>query len=514
MKQIVTPQQMQEIDQKTIQDFHISGEMLMENAGRAAFDFIKISVPEFQNKKIFIFCGKGSNGGDGLVIARHLKERGSIPSVFMVGSLNESKTEIRIAYNKLTAVGIQPSFFSEFSEALFDGQPDLVIDALLGTGATGALQDPLVKVVERINTWKDLGSRVIAVDIPSGLNGENGKTENGAVRADTTVTIGLPKTGLLFGDGKRYTGHLHIADIGFPEKLLTGGDLQLVEKADVKRLLKPRRHDAYKYDFGKVLIIAGSKGMSGAAYLAAKSALRIGAGLVKVAMPASTIHVIENSLPEAMSAALEETEDKTLSVKAKDRLGECIDWCDVVAIGPGLSQHKETMALVGKICRKLNKPAVIDADAIIALAGEFKWIQNIESEIIFTPHVGEFSALTGISKDRILHDRIISTRNFSKQFNKTLLLKGCPTLIAGKGGKVFVTRTGNPGMATAGSGDVLTGVVVGLMAQGLTAEEAGFSGAFIHGLAGDWAASEKTELGLIASDIMDYLPAAVASIVR
>ncbi len=512
MKKIVTPQQMQEIDRKTIQDFRISGEILMENAGRAVFDFVKSSFTGFVNKKIFVFCGKGHNGGDGLVIARLLKESGASPTVFLLGSLNELKTDIRIPYNKLVAVGIHPNFFSEILEGSFGAVPDLVIDALLGTGAQGALQNPILKMVGQINTWKKLGVKVVAVDIPSGLNGESGKAETTAVLADDTITIGLPKTGLLFGDGKKYCGRLHVADIGFPEALAGGGDLMLVEKNDVKKLLKPRKQDAYKHDFGRVLIVAGSKGMSGAAYLAAKACLRIGAGLVKVAMPASAVHAVENLLPEAMTAGLDETEERTLSLSAKEKIGELIEWCDVLAIGPGLSQNKETASLIRKICKKLDKPAVIDADAIFALAGEIELIQNMESEIIFTPHAGEFAGFTGISKERIAHDRIISAGNFSRQTGKTLLLKGSPTMIAEKSGKIFVTHTGNPGMATAGSGDVLTGVIAGLMAQGLTTGEAGYGGAFIHGLAGDKAKTENTEMGLIASDIIDYLPRAIASV--
>lgn len=512
MKRIVTPAEMQEIDRRTIQEFKIAGEVLMENAGNAVFKTIEDTFDDLPQKNIFVFCGKGNNGGDGFVIARLLKENGADPKVFVIGNLDNIKMDARIHFNKLIAAGVEPVFISETFDLPQQG-PDLVIDALLGTGARGPLENELLKFVEEINRWREeCGSYVVAVDIPSGLNGETGRVENIAVKADVTVTMGLPKTGLLFGNGKQFTGRLHIADIGFPESQTLSDKFALVEKTDIRKLFKPRKYDAYKYDFGKILIIAGSKGMSGAAFLTAKAALRIGAGLVKVAIPKSVAHVIENTLPEAMTLRMEETQDGTFTLATKDSLLDYMSWADAVAIGPGISQQAETLELISELLKNLDRPAVVDADAIIALAGQFELIRSVPSEIVFTPHLGEFAAFTQTLKDKILLDRVSQLKFFSRKLNKTILLKGSPTVIAGPYEQVFVNSTGNPGMATAGSGDVLTGIIAGLLGQGLSSEQAAYAGAYVHGLAGDLAKNEKTEMGLIASDIIDFIPGALTSV--
>lgn len=513
MKTIVTPTEMQEIDRKTIRDFGVSGENLMERAGKAVFDLINSTLPDYRNQNVFIFCGKGNNGGDGFVIARYLREGGANPKIFVTGSLTDIKNDARIHFDKLNVAGAQPVFISEGYDFSHEC-PGIIIDAILGTGTRGSLDGELLEIVNRINTWRELqGSFVLSVDIPSGLNGETGLVENTAVHAHATVTMGLPKCGLLFGNGKLYTGNLHVADIGFPDELTRGDNFALIEKNDIKRLLKPRKHDAYKYDFGKVLIIAGSQGMSGAAFLTAKSALRMGAGLVKVAIPEGVAHVIENSLPEAMTLRMKETKKGSLAYRNKDRLLEYVDWADVVAIGPGISQNKETTRLILELVEKLKRPAVIDADAIVALTGKSTLISSVKSEFVFTPHIGEFAALSGVLKENVLADRVVHVKTFSRKLNKTILLKGSPTIIGASDGRLFVSNTGNPGMATAGSGDVLTGIIAGLLAQRLNAEEAACSGAYIHGLAGDMAKLRKTEIGLIASDIIDMIPVALQSVI-
>ncbi len=514
MKRIVTPTEMQEIDRRTIQDHKIPGELLMERAGQEVFRHLRESLSNLKDKVIYVFCGRGNNGGDGFVVARCLREHGAQPEVFVTGNLQDIKMDARIHFNKMIAAGIDPVFVSRQTEFDKDA-PDVIVDALLGTGSRGALEDDMLMLVCKINEWRQShGSYIVAIDIPSGLNGETGEYENAAVCANSTVTMGLPKTGLLFGKGRQYAGQLHIADLGFPKLLTEGGSCTLVERADIKRLLKPRRHDAYKYEFGKVLVVAGSRGMSGAAWLTGKSALRIGAGLVKVAMPAGVAHVLENSLPEAMTLHMEETPEGTLAYKNFERLSEYIQWADVVALGPGLSQNHETIELVKSLCKNLNRPAVIDADAIIALAGEFEMIAAATSDLVLTPHLGEFAAFSQVLKDKILTDRVSQVRSMSKKIKKCILFKGSPTLISGSSGHVYVCNKGNPGMATAGSGDVLTGAIVGLMAQGLAVEEAAYAGAYIHGMAGDMVSLSKTEMGLIASDIIEHIPEALKQIMN
>jgi len=514
MKRIVTPQEMQEIDRKTIESFGIPVETLMENAGRAVFECLIKAVPDFRQKTIFVLCGKGNNGGDGLVVARYLKEAGAVPIVYFMGSLQERKMDILIPFNKLVAVGIHPIFISPENFSAPEA-PDIVVDALLGTGTRGNLDLFICQLIELVNHWKIKShSMVVAVDNPSGLNVETGKPLNACICADLTVTIGLPKKGLIFGEGKNFTGKLEIVEIGFPNALVKPNDFVFIEADDVKELFKPRPFDAHKHQMGKVLVIAGSKTMTGAAFLTAKSALRIGAGLVKVATPECVAGAIQSSLPEAMTVGLPQTSSGALGLGAWDEMQKLIDWASVIAIGPGLSQSEETTELVRNICRALRKPAVIDADGIFALAGEFELISSMEADVILTPHAGEFAMLTGVQKEKLLNDKLSVVRSESKKLLKTILLKGAPTLIGAKSGKVYVSNTGNPGMATAGSGDVLTGIIAGLMAQGLSSEQAGYAGAFVHGLSGDLAKEDKTEMGLIAGDLIENLPRAIKLAIR
>jgi NAD(P)H-hydrate epimerase len=508
MKRIVTPAEMQEIDRKTIQEFAIPGETLMENAGKAVFEAIRSKFPGFKNMRIAVFCGKGNNGGDGLVVTRLLKMSGAMPRVFILGSIQNLRTDSLVQFNKMIAAGIQPEFIDEERYEKDDERPDLVIDALLGTGARGDLRGALYQIVRTINEWRTEGSHVLAIDVPSGLNGETGRPENMVVRAHATVTMGLPKTGLLFGDGKNYTGDLIVADLGFPAELTRGGDVQLIEAIDVRERLTERRHDAHKHMFGKVLIIGGSRGMTGAVALAARAAMRGGAGLVRVAAPPPVTDVVRVTVPEVMTADLDATPAGSIARSAMPKLAEQLEWSSVVAMGCGLSQNDETMAMVKEFVRTLNKPAVIDADAIIALAGEFELIQNIQTDVLFTPHAGEFAMLSGTIKEKLLADRPAYTRAAAKKLQKPILLKGSPTLVADPSGAIFVNPNGNPGMATGGSGDVLTGLIAALLGQGLMTVDAGFVGAYLHGLAGDLAAAEKSERGLTAGDLIDYLPRA------
>lgn len=329
-----------------------------------------------------------------------------------------------------------------------------------------------------------------------------------AVVADDTVTIGAPKTGLIFGSGKDYTGALHIADIGFPSILLETGKLRHIQSADVRSEFPSRRIDAQKYDFGKLLIMAGSRGMSGAALLCARAAMRSGVGLIRSAVPRSIAHVIEVGLPEAMTVSLEETTEGTMALSETNRLREQLEWCDAAVIGPGLSRNPETVKLIRRLIETNKKPLILDADGINAFEGESAVLHRLTADLIITPHSGELARLFALEKESVQKDRKAHLEIIKTSFGKTILLKGAPTLIAGHD-KIFVTNTGNPGMATAGSGDVLSGMIGALMTQGLDSEKSGYSAAFLHGSAGDLAARRKTQWGMIASDIVECLPEAI-----
>jgi NAD(P)H-hydrate epimerase len=426
-----------------------------------------------------------------------------------LGQIPDLKHDALLNFNRLVATGVPVQFLNQSSAELPEEAPDLIIDAILGTGTKGDLEGLINKIVHQINYWKmSFGSSIIAVDIPSGLNGETGYVGNTAVLADATITFGLPKQGLIFGEGKKYSGELIISDIGLPESLVTGGERLLIEREDIRVLFKPRNPNAYKYQYGKALVVAGSRVMSGAALLTASAVLRSGAGMLKVAIPEGIAHVIENRLPEAMTVALPQTTSGSLSSKAMDSMKELIDWCDVMAVGPGISRNEETQGFICELIRVAGKPAVIDADAIIALSGCKDDLRANDTPMVFTPHIGEFSVLAGIESSAVNDNRMFHLIQTVRKLRKTILLKGSPTFIAGPNSPLWISNHGNPGMATAGCGDVLTGIITGFMAQGLSCDEAAYAGAWIHGLAGDLAAKEKTQYGLIAGDLIDYLPAA------
>jgi ADP-dependent NAD(P)H-hydrate dehydratase / NAD(P)H-hydrate epimerase len=510
MKRIVSPHDMQDIDRKAIQNYGIPGEKLMDNAGRAVYEFIIQHYSGLLDQGIYVFCGKGNNGGDGFVIARYLIQHGYQPEIFVCASIPDIKYDSLLNFNRLVATGNTIHFIENNLSLIPQDAPALVIDALLGTGNKGDLSGSFYEIVTLINRWKkNYKTRVISVDIPSGLNGETGYAGNIAVEADVTITMGLPKKGLIFGNGKVSTGQLVIADIGIPEALCGGGDMALVEKPDITLLLKPRPQDTYKYNFGKVAVIAGSKGMSGAALLTAQAIMRSGAGMLKVGTPGSISHVIENQLPEALPVTLAETDAGTISLKALDKIIELLSWCDVLALGPGISRHEETQQVVEEIIKCFPKPAVIDADAIFALSQKIELIRNSPANLVFTPHLGEFSTLTGIPVATIKENKIEILQQHAKRFKQTILLKGSPTLVASHTGTIKVSNTGNPGMATAGSGDVLTGIAAGLIAQDIPPEQAAWAGAYIHGLCGDLAKQEFNELSLMAGDLIHFLPKAL-----
>lgn len=513
MKRIVSPHEMQEIDRKTIQSYGISGETLMEKAGRAVSDYIRQKYSQQLERRVYVFCGKGNNGGDGFVIARHLIQQGYTPLVFVCASIPDIRHDALLNFNRLVATGNEIHFVENNLSAIPKEPPALIVDALLGTGNKGDLSGSFLSIVNVINGWKkDHGSAVVSVDIPSGLNGETGYPGNTAVKADVTITFGLPKRGLIFGNGKTYAGQVITADIGIPDALIGGGEVLLIEKQDIAALLKPRPQDSYKYNFGKCAVIAGSRGMSGAALLTAHAAMRCGTGMLKVAVPQSIAHVIENGLPEALTVALPETSTGSIGLQAMDKIIELLSWCDMVALGPGLSRLEETQKVVEEIIKCSPKPVIIDADAIFALAQKTDIIRNAPSKLVFTPHIGELATLSGLQSSVIKENKINVLMQQSKKIRQTILLKGSPTLIASPSGAVKVTNTGNPGMATAGSGDVLTGMIAGLALQNIPLEQAAWAGAYLHGLCGDLAKNDLTEWSLIASDLIRFIPKALKTV--
>ncbi len=512
---VVTTQEMREIDRKTIASGVPSLE-LMENAGRSVARAIKSHYAPLRGKRVSIFCGKGNNGGDGLVVARLLvKERTRI-RVFLLARKEELKKDPKINLRRALKEGIETIEIDTSQRLKRFGQEikesDLIVDAILGTGIKGAAQGLEAQTIEFINT---LEKPVVSVDIPSGVEGSTGKVSGEAVRADLTITFGLPKIGLVVYPGAEYVGELEVACIGIPKKFLEDKRIKvnLITKEEVSSYLKPRRPDTHKGTYGHLFVIAGSIGMTGAATLASRGAslcfgaLRSGVGLVTLGIPESLNEIMEIKLTEGMTLPLPETKKKTLSLKGEKKIIEFSKKVDALALGPGLSTNKETQRLVRDLIRRISLPMVIDADALNALTGHLKILKNYPTKII-TPHPGEMARLIGKSIREVQENRIRIAGGFALEYKVIVVLKGARTVIADPEGDIYLNPTGNPGMASAGVGDVLTGMIGSFLAQGREPLEAAKTGVYLHGLAGDLACQEKGEESLIASDLLEKLPQA------
>jgi hydroxyethylthiazole kinase-like uncharacterized protein yjeF len=510
---VVTPQQMREIDARAIRKYKVPGLTLMENAARAlaekAQEILATSAPG-EDRSVCIICGPGNNGGDGLAAARLLKEQGCEVQVFLLGSLPQLKGDARTNAQKLKAVQITVNEIKNGQGlALLKktmGRSSLIIDAIFGTGFQGTANKLAGQVIEAINAS---GLPVLSADLPSGVNGETGQVPGPAIKAAATVTMGLLKTGLLFYPGKSLSGEITVADIGFPSKAIDEqkANISTIDAGTARALLPDRPPDAHKGSCGTVLVLAGSVGMTGAAGLASLSALRAGAGLVYLGIPESLNDIMEAKLTEVITKPLPETRTRTLSLHALDRIKALMAKADSIVIGPGLSTHPETVALVSAVIKNIKVPAVLDADALTALSNNAE-LPAAPARFVLTPHYGEMSRLTGKPVSEIKGDPIREATQISAKHKQTVVLKGAPTVVAEPGGRIWINTTGNSGMATAGSGDVLAGLIAGLLAQGLSPEKAAVLGVYLHGLAGDLAADQKTRHCMLAGDILDNIPQA------
>ncbi len=508
MEALVTVPEMRAVDKLSTTELNIPAILLMENAGLKTAQAIRREYGNLKNKHVCIICGKGNNGGDGFVVGRHLSRMGAEVEFFSTASLSELRDEaaanrkiaesLRLPIHDIHSIeDLKPAFI-----------PDFIVDALLGTGIRGEVTGLYRAIIDWMNAQT---VPIAAVDTPSGLNCETGEVAGAAVRAGLTVTMGNIKTGQIFYPARSYQNKLFVADLNAPPFLLEKVNTQkfLVTPEDIISFLPERPPDAYKNTFGKVLMIAGSTGLTGAATMASLSALRSGAGMVVLGIPERFNPVLEEKVTEVMTAPLPETEDGSIHSRAINHIDRWLQWSHVLALGPGLSTHPETQTFVRAFLGKVDKPIVIDADGINNLAGQFDLIRNYAADIVFTPHVGELSRLIGVSQKDILANRVAVLQEWAPKLKATILLKGAPTLIADRSGTVYFNPTGNAGMATAGSGDVLTGLIAGFLAQGLTGTQAAIAGAFVHGMAGDLARQQWGQRGMIAGDILKLVPEAL-----
>lgn len=521
---------MRQIDLLTSEEWGTPSLDLMENAGRGVARFLMERYAPLASYRIVAVCGRGNNGGDGFVAARILRQEGFKPRVLLLANPDELRGDAAVNYARLCESGVPEivpdvQAWRQILPSLLDAT--LIVDALLGTGVARPLGGLMLEAVRGLNSLA--GARRVAVDLPSGLSADSGDLIGECLRADETITFTAPKYAHVFPPACEQVGEWRVEAIGTPpEKVEQDPNLflSLVGLSDLEWLVAPRKIDSHKGMYGHALIIAGSVGKTGAAALAAEAALRAGAGLVTVAAPERALPVIAAHGREYMTEPLPETSAGTMALRAVEdgTLNRLMEGKSAVAIGPGLGQHPETLEAVRRFVNQCPAPMVIDADGLNAFAGRASELASGGRIRALTPHPGEMARLTGLATGEIQKQRIEVARGFAREHKIHLVLKGARTLVAAPGGQVAVNPTGNPGMATGGTGDCLTGIVAGLMAQVAAANPAPraaeqifravAASVYLHGLAGDIAASRAGFASMIAGDLLKALPDAFQSILR
>jgi len=502
---------MREADRRTIDEIGIPSLVLMENAGRQAVAAMEAMFSDLLERQIAVLCGRGNNGGDGFVIARTLVQRGADVSVFLLGRVADVRGDARTNLEILGRLGLTVVEVADSQawELHFTEVRDcsLIVDAIFGTGLNAPVAGLIESVIADVNAS---GIPVVAIDLPSGLSADTPDSVGPSIDACLTVTLGAPKLPLVLPPGETHAGDIVIADIGIPNEIfdaVEGPRVELLTRGAMRDLVSPRSPDSHKGDYGRVLIVAGSRGKTGAAHLAGIGALRSGAGLVTVATPLSCQATISAMAPEYMTEALNEMSDG-VDLDEADRVIEMAR--DVIAIGPGLGQATSTKEFIKRLVDRATTPLVVDADGLNAFTDDAERLVGREGrDVIITPHPGEMARLVGMSTDEVQARRMDVARNFASAHHTYVILKGHRTLIATPDGKVFINPTGNPGMATGGTGDVLTGMIAAWLAQLLDAEGACKLAVYLHGMAGDLAEAEEGEVGMTSADLAAHLGDAV-----
>jgi len=512
---LVTAEEMRNADQAAMNEYGIPGIVLMENAGRAIVAQAEKMLGSLNGKKAAIFCGGGNNGGDGLVAARHMVNKGCDVRLYFLNDPEIFRGDALTNYEILSNMGVSGLQLGEGGRnnvarmALWSS--DIAIDAIFGTGLRDDVRDANLQVINMLN---ESDTPVISCDIPSGLNSTTGQPLGAAVKADVTVTFGFCKLGLVLPAAKPYVGELVVADISLPNQVEEAIETrrELVDAEFCQRWLKTRDAESYKGDYGHVGIIAGSPAMPGAAILSAKGAVKMGAGKVTAALPSACRTSFISQVPESML------------LNTADNAKGCIDMADIDTlssfepsawlIGPGMGRDEETMELIREMISRFTAPAVVDADALFALCGNLRLLKRATAPLVITPHPGEMAKLLGVSVSDVQSNRVAVATGFAKQTNVVVVLKGAGTIVATPEGRVFINNSGNPGMATGGSGDVLAGMIASLLAQGMVPAVAAATAVWLHGHAADLAVETLGEAGLTAGDIAAYIPTALKSIDR
>jgi len=511
--EILTSRQMRNIDRRAVRTFGVPELVLMENAGFQMFGFLARTYEDLPLRRILLLCGRGNNGGDALVLARHLHGHGIPFRSILFGRPRDLRRSAAVQLEILRRVGRAPSEVTSRGEWKAERRHlrscDLVIDGILGTGLSRPVEGLLAEVFADVNAC---GADVVAVDIPSGLSGDTAAVPGPCLPADYTVTFARPKLPHILPPAEALCGELRVVDVSIPPEAVEAErcSLRLIGESELVPLLPVRRGDSHKGDHGHALVVAGSRGKGGAARMVALGALRAGCGLLTAAIPSGLEPGFVRGAMEAMTEPLPETPDGTLAAASLRRILSLLPGKRVVAIGPGLTTHPETKKLVRAVVKRARVPVVLDADGLNAFVGETRALSGRRRPLILTPHPGEMGRLIGVPTAEVVRDRVTAARTFARRHACWLVLKGHRTVIAAPDGMVHVNPTGNPGMAKGGSGDLLTGFLAGLLAQGVEAGAAVRLGVYLHGLAGDLAAADLGEPPILARDLLARFPRALA----
>ena len=495
----------------------VSVSTLMENAGIAVATRVRDWVGTVEGKTVVVLVGPGNNGGDGLVAARHLHDWGARVNLYMFGRRPKSESNLaQLLRRKIPSANQKDDSGISSLRKMLSGA-DVVVDALLGTGKARAIEGPMAGILKALKEARDANAelKLVALDLPTGLDADSGAIDPNCVGADLTVTLGYPKLGLFRFPGAAYLGRLVTPDIGIPPGQAEDVDLEMITPEWVKSFLPARPPDAHKGTFGRVLVVAGSRNFVGAAYLATAAVLRVGAGLATLATPEGIYPIVAGRLTEATFLPLPEAGAGVISADAARVLRDELDRYDALLVGCGLGQQASTVLFVRRLLApRISLPIaiVVDADGLNALTKVTDWWKMLPREAILTPHEGEMARLAATEVGEVSSHRLEMAREKAIEWDKVVVLKGAHTVVASPQGRVAISPWANPGLASGGTGDVLSGVVAGLLAQGMAPFEAAAAGVYLHGLAGDMVREELGDAGMLAGDLLPTLPRAIKSL--
>jgi len=494
------------MDRAAMEKYSIPAPILMENAALGVCSVIERETG-ISGRSFTVFCGTGNNGGDGLGVSRKLLSYGADVKIALMGGEEKFKGAALDNLVRAKKIGIDIHTISNKKDLdSITGQSDVIIDAIFGTGLTREVEGLYRDTIQWIN---ESGLPVVSVDIPSGINGNTGQIMGVAVLADFTVTFGLPKYGNLLYPGFEFCGNLYVSHISFPPELYNDDSIET--EANIPALLPERDPMGHKGSFGSILVVSGAKTYYGAPVFSSLSAYKAGAGYVRLAAPDFMIPYISQQAPEVVFVPMVSNNEGSMKENNRSKIEEMTEISDCVVLGPGLSLNEETQILVRELTARINKFLIIDGDGLTALKNDLSILKQRSAPTLLTPHAGELSRLTGLSIKEISNDPTSAVKILVDKTGSYVVLKGAHSLICSPDKKIWINITGNNGMATAGSGDVLTGTIAALFGQGMEICESIKAGVFVHGMAGDIAADRIGQRGMTALDILNYIPEAVVN---